>query len=58
MIACVTEREWDTLTAIERAFLVNAMEMDILPGVFGDLTEAEQTLPLHDLADVLLSIKV
>ncbi|MEV0455790.1 hypothetical protein [Catellatospora methionotrophica] len=52
----MAEREWDTLTAIERAFFVNAMEMDILQGVFGDLTEAEQTLPLHELADVLLSL--
>lgn len=51
-----TARSWDTITSIERAFFINSVEMDILPGVFGDLTPAEQELPLAELAEILMSL--
>jgi hypothetical protein len=52
----VSGRDWDNLTHIEQCFFINAMEMDILPGVFGDLTEAERRFPLDELARILLSL--
>jgi hypothetical protein len=52
----VAEYDWDSLTHIEQAFFINGIEFDILPGVFGDLTEAEQDLPLPELAAVLTSL--
>jgi hypothetical protein len=44
------------LSHIEECFLVNAFEQDLLAGVFGDLTSAEQDLPLPELAAVLRSL--
>jgi len=52
----VTAYEWDALTHVEQAFFINGIEHDILPGVFGDLTEAEQDLPLPDLTAILTSL--
>jgi hypothetical protein len=47
---------WESLTNIERAFFVNAQEIEILPGVFGDLNDDEVKLPLTELAATLLSL--
>lgn len=52
----VSKHDWDALSHVEQCFLINAMEMDILPGVYGDLTSAEQELPLNVLATILLSM--
>jgi hypothetical protein len=52
----MSREQWDALTNIERAFFVNAYEFDILPGVFGYLTEQEKDLPLPELAAVLMSL--
>ena len=51
-----TARTWDTITSIERAFFLSSVEMDILPGVFGDLTPAEHELPLAELAEILMPL--
>jgi hypothetical protein len=52
----VSKHEWDALTNIERAFFINSYEIDILPGVFGDLSDAEKDLPLPELAAILMSL--
>ncbi|MEU6205835.1 hypothetical protein ABZ814_19905 [Micromonospora musae] len=52
----MSHREWKRLTNVERAFFINAFEMDLLAGVFGDLDPAEQDMPLGELALVLLSL--
>ncbi|MER7333237.1 MULTISPECIES: hypothetical protein [unclassified Micromonospora] len=52
----MSRRDWERLTNVERAFLINAFEMDLLAGVFGDLVANEQEMPLHELAQVLLSL--
>ncbi|WP_076473384.1 hypothetical protein [Micromonospora avicenniae] len=49
-------REWKRLSNVERAFFINAFEMDILAGVFGDLDPVEQDVPLEELAQTLLSL--
>lgn len=36
--------------------MVNSCEIDILAGVWGDLSEADRSLPLAELAGVLLSL--
>ncbi|GAA5181217.1 hypothetical protein GCM10023322_15320 [Rugosimonospora acidiphila] len=52
----MSQRDWENLTHIERCFFINAIEHDILPGVFGDLEEFERRLPLDDLAGILLPL--
>jgi hypothetical protein len=52
----MSQQDWDNLSHVEHAFFINAMEMDILPGVRGDLDEAEQQLPFDELARTLLSL--
>ncbi|MCM0678534.1 hypothetical protein NCC78_28245 [Micromonospora phytophila] len=52
----MSRQDWDNLSHVEQCFLINAMEMDILPGVRGDLDEAERRLPFDELADILLSL--
>ncbi|MET9101547.1 hypothetical protein [Streptomyces antibioticus] len=52
----MSEHEWDALTGAEEAFMVNAYEIDILPGVRGDLGEADRSRPLGELAEVLLTL--
>ncbi|MFJ1883589.1 hypothetical protein [Streptomyces sp. NPDC088137] len=49
-------QEWDTLTKSEEAFMVNSYEIDILPGVWGDLDEADQSRPVNELAGILLAL--
>ncbi|MGC4750441.1 hypothetical protein ACLQ28_32955 [Micromonospora sp. DT201] len=49
-------REWQRLTHIERAFFINSFEMDLLPGVFGDLDPAQPEPSLSELASVLLNL--
>ncbi|GAA4666343.1 hypothetical protein [Streptomyces youssoufiensis] len=44
------------LSAVEYAFVLNASEIDILPGVRGDLDEPLASGPAADLAPVLLSL--
>ncbi|MFE4800772.1 hypothetical protein ACFRFL_38700 [Streptomyces sp. NPDC056708] len=50
----MSKQEWDTLTKSEEAFMVNSYESDILPGVWGDLDEADQPRPVDELAGILL----
>ncbi|MGR6318770.1 hypothetical protein Q2K19_32165 [Micromonospora soli] len=52
----MSQQDWDNLSHVEQCFFINAMEMDILPGVHGDLDEAAQRLPLDELARILLSL--
>jgi hypothetical protein len=52
----VSEAEWGALSTVERAFLINGMEMDLLAGVFGDLDPDERELPLPELARILLTM--
>lgn len=52
----VSLREWERLTHIERAFFINSFEMDLLPGVFGDLDPAQPEPSLSELASVLLKL--
>ena len=46
----------DELSSAERAFMINATEMDILPGVRGDLDEPLASAGPSDLAAVLLPL--
>jgi hypothetical protein len=46
----------DDLSPVERAFMINASEIDILPGVRGDLDEPFASDPCSDLATILLSL--
>ncbi|MFD5818344.1 hypothetical protein [Streptomyces sp. NPDC127038] len=52
----MSKHEWDTLTKSEEAFMVNSYEIDILPGVWGDLDEADQSRPVNELAGILLAL--
>ncbi|MFI6730471.1 hypothetical protein NRF20_44795 [Streptomyces sp. R-74717] len=52
----MSKQEWDTLTKSEEAFLANSNEIDILPGVWGDLDEADQSRPVNELAGILLAL--
>ncbi|WP_297601811.1 hypothetical protein [Mycobacterium sp.] len=52
----MSRHDWDGLSHVEQCFFINATEMDILSGVFGDLDAAEQDLPLGELAVILLSL--
>ncbi|RPK69185.1 hypothetical protein EES43_00010 [Streptomyces sp. ADI96-02] len=36
--------------------MVNSYEIDILPGVWGDLDEADQSRPVNELARILLDL--
>lgn len=36
--------------------MVNSYEIDILPGVWGDLDEADQSRPVNELAGILLAL--
>ncbi|MFQ6192845.1 hypothetical protein [Streptomyces sp. NPDC000405] len=44
------------LSVVESAFMLNAFEIDILPGVRGDLDEPLSSAPPGDLAPILLSL--
>ncbi|NEB77637.1 hypothetical protein G3I40_20840 [Streptomyces sp. SID14478] len=44
------------LSDVEYAFVLNASEIDILPGVRGDLPEPLASGPATDLAPILLSL--
>ncbi|GAA2794042.1 hypothetical protein VO63_24890 [Streptomyces showdoensis] len=46
----------DELPSVERAFMLNAMEIDILPGVRGDLEEPLSSGPSAELTPVVLSL--
>ncbi|WP_331725763.1 hypothetical protein OG264_38650 (plasmid) [Streptomyces xanthophaeus] len=52
----MSKQKWEALTESERAFLINSYEIDILPGVWGDLEEADQSSPVSELAQVLLGL--
>ncbi|MFI6938853.1 hypothetical protein ACIBI4_06250 [Streptomyces sp. NPDC050418] len=52
----MSERAWDALSAAEQAFMVNSHEIDILPGVWGDLGEVDQSRPVAELAETLLAL--
>ncbi|MFZ3494686.1 hypothetical protein ACODT5_15925 [Streptomyces sp. 5.8] len=52
----MSEHEWQALTKSEEAFMVNAYEIDILAGVWGDLDDADQSRPARDLAQILLTL--
>jgi hypothetical protein len=52
----VSRQDWDALSHVEQCFFINATEMDILPGVLGDLEAAERQLPFEELATILLSL--
>jgi hypothetical protein len=52
----VSQDEWDALPQAEKAFMVNGFEIDILPGVWGDLPESLQAVPLSEVAAILLSL--
>ncbi|MFI9359390.1 hypothetical protein [Streptomyces lydicus] len=44
------------LSSAERAFMINASEIDILPGVWGDLDEPLASGPASDLLPILLTL--
>ncbi|MFD8543200.1 hypothetical protein [Streptomyces sp. NPDC059649] len=44
------------LSSAERAFMINASEIDILPGVRGDLDEPLASRPAADLMPTLLTL--
>ncbi|MEU9126448.1 hypothetical protein AB0C96_42815 [Streptomyces sp. NPDC048506] len=46
----------DELSSAERAFMISASEIDILPGVRGDLDEPLASGPASDLATILLTL--
>ncbi|MEV5491167.1 hypothetical protein AB0L47_24775 [Streptomyces bobili] len=52
----MSKHKWDTLTKSEEAFMVNSYEIDILPGVWGDLDEADRSRPVNELAGILLAL--
>lgn len=52
----VSNAEWDALSPVEKAFMINGTEIDILPGVWGDIPEAMQDAPLSEMTAVLLSL--
>jgi hypothetical protein len=52
----VSHQDRGALNHVEQCFFINAMEMDILPGVLGDLEPTEQELPFGELATILLSL--
>ncbi|WP_328723292.1 hypothetical protein OHT52_29865 [Streptomyces sp. NBC_00247] len=53
----MSEREWQgELTKSEGAFMVNACEIDILAGVWGDLDDADRSRPVEELAGILLAL--
>ncbi len=52
----MSKQDWDALNHIEQCFFVNAMEMDTLYGVRGDLEGPERQLPFEELARILLSL--
>jgi hypothetical protein len=52
----VSKAEWDALSPVEKAFMINGTEIDILPGVWGDIPEAIQDAPLSEMTAVLLSL--
>ncbi|MFD5323561.1 hypothetical protein [Streptomyces sp. NPDC127092] len=46
----------DQLSSAERAFMINATEIDILPGVWGDLDEPLVSGPAAALVPILLPL--
>ena len=52
----MSQQDWDGLSHVEECFFVNAMEMDILPGVLGDLDAAERQLSFAELTTILLTL--
>ncbi|MDQ0938421.1 hypothetical protein [Streptomyces sp. V1I1] len=46
----------EELSSAERAFMINATEIDVLPGVWGDLDEPLASGPASDLVPILLSL--
>lgn len=46
----------DQLSSAERAFMINATEIDILPGVWGDLDEPLVSGPASALVPILLAL--
>ncbi|WP_327152127.1 hypothetical protein [Nocardia sp. NBC_01329] len=54
----MSKHEWDVLTKPEKAFMVNAYEIDCLAGVWGDLDEADQSRPVSEIAGILLSSSI
>ncbi|MGW4645419.1 hypothetical protein [Kitasatospora sp. NPDC004289] len=52
----MSENPWDDLPGIEKAFMINAFEIDILPGARGDFDEADQDRPVGEVAAVLLAL--
>lgn len=50
------QQGFNDLGHIEQCFFVNAMEHDILAGALSDLDEAEQDMPPHRLAEIVLSM--
>ncbi|MFG2898121.1 hypothetical protein ACGFZH_13705 [Streptomyces zaomyceticus] len=46
----------DELSSEERAFMINATEIDILPGVWGDLDEPLRSGPASDLTPILMPL--
>ncbi|MDH6113409.1 hypothetical protein P3T36_001712 [Kitasatospora sp. MAP12-15] len=52
----VSECEWDELSGLEKAFMINAFEIDILPGFWGDLEDDDRDRPLGEIAGVLLAL--
>ncbi|MFF3015641.1 hypothetical protein [Streptomyces sp. NPDC057939] len=52
----MSKQIWEALTESERAFLISSYEIDILPGVRGDLAEADQSAPVEELAQILLGL--
>lgn len=52
----MSRSDWNALSHVEQSFFINAMEMDLLPGVLGDLDGAERETPFEQLATILLAL--
>ncbi|MFD3805962.1 hypothetical protein ACFWTC_20645 [Streptomyces sp. NPDC058619] len=52
----MSRQAWDALTKAEETFMVNSYEIDILPGVWGDPDESDQSRPVDELARILLTL--
>ncbi|WP_327122479.1 hypothetical protein [Streptomyces sp. NBC_01727] len=52
----MSEHEWQALTKPEKAFMVNSYEIDILPGAWADLDDADRSRPINELAGILLAL--
>ncbi|MEU6237459.1 hypothetical protein [Kitasatospora sp. NPDC047058] len=52
----MSKQEWAALSGIEKAFMINAFEIDILPGFWSDLDDEDRDRPHDEIAGILLGL--